>query len=225
MAIVPNLSGAPVSGASRGQDTPVPGETGDIDEVAPISDTAPSGLNGRMQRLAQHLSTIIAFFFAAGTAVSGKLGPLIQGASSSGAVTYSSGQIHPLSLKTAGGLRTHVQPDVAGGYTHARLQSAATTNATSVKATAGQVYAIEVGNNHATNVAYLKLYNKASAPTVGTDTPVETILLPPRVPRDIVFDAGAPFTTGIAYAITGAAGDADTTAVALDQVTGAIKYN
>jgi hypothetical protein len=39
-----------------------------------------------------------------------------------------------------------------------------------VKASAGQVYSLFVSNINAA-VRYLKLYNKASAPTVGTDVP------------------------------------------------------
>jgi hypothetical protein len=48
--------------------------------------------------------------------------------------------------------------------------SAATTNATSSKTTAGNLYEITVSNPSAATV-YLKLYNKATAPTVGTDIP------------------------------------------------------
>lgn len=92
------------------------------------------------------------------------------------------------------------------------LSSAATTNATSVKASAGDVFKI-FGNNTTATKRYLKLYNKASAPTVGTDTPVLTFPLPGSAAFDISITQGAYFSTGIAYAITGAAADADTTAV------------
>lgn len=57
------------------------------------------------------------------------------------------------------------------------LTSAATTNATSVKTTAGTIYNIVVSNTGVTAV-YLKIYNKASAPTVGTDIPVYTCVVP-----------------------------------------------
>lgn len=92
------------------------------------------------------------------------------------------------------------------------LSSAATTNATSVKASAGDLFKI-VGNNTTATKRYLKLYNKASAPTVGTDTPVLTLPLPGSAAFDISITAGYYFSTGIAFAITGAAADADTTAV------------
>jgi len=87
-----------------------------------------------------------------------------------------------------------------------------TTNATSVKATAGDLFKVS-GNNTVASKRYLKLYNKASAPTVGTDTPVLTFVLPASLAFDISISNGSYFSTGIAYAITGAAADADTTAI------------
>lgn len=96
---------------------------------------------------------------------------------------------------------------------------AATTNATSVKASAGTVHSIDLYNAAAT-VKFLKLYNKASAPTVGTDTPVRTIALKPTDKTTITFPKGLYFATGIALALTGAAADADTTALAAADVVG-----
>jgi hypothetical protein len=114
-------------------------------------------------------------------------------------------------------------PQISGGYSGVRVQSAATTNGTSVKISAGQVYSIAVGNNGA-SAAYLKLYNKLSVPVVGTDTPVATYLVPAGGNFVTSFRAGKPFTVGIAYAITGAAADNDTTGVAANQVIGSIEY-
>lgn len=93
----------------------------------------------------------------------------------------------------------------------ARLLSAgASTNATSVKASAGTVRQIG-GRNAAASSRYLKLYDKASAPTVGTDTPRKTIHLPATA--DFVLDMEAYFGTGIAFALTTAAADNDTGAL------------
>jgi hypothetical protein len=94
--------------------------------------------------------------------------------------------------------------------------SAATTNATSVKASAGTLFEFTVSNPTAT-AAYFKLYNKASAPTVGTDIPVATYrvaatgsagdtVIPP------IGANGKRFTTGIAWALTAAAAATDTAA-------------
>jgi hypothetical protein len=102
-----------------------------------------------------------------------------------------------------------------------RVLSAATTNATSVKASAGTVYSLIVTNTNAA-ARYLKLYNKASAPTVGTDTPVATICIPGATTgAGFVWQppGGADFSTGIALALTTGAADSDTAAVALNEIT------
>lgn len=121
-------------------------------------------------------------------------------------------------------LLSSAKPDTLGGLTTHTLISAATTNATSVKASAGQIYSIQASNTGA-GVAFLKIYNKASAPTVGTDTAVKTLIIPAG--GGIVYsaaDIGVALGTGIAYAITGVATTADTTAVALAQVVVNIDY-
>jgi len=78
---------------------------------------------------------------------------------------------------------------------------AADTNATSVKASAGDVFGV-VGFNAAGTVRYLKFYNKASAPTVGTDTPFLVIPLQASKDFSVQFSAPLYFSTGIAYGIT-----------------------
>jgi predicted RecA/RadA family phage recombinase len=93
------------------------------------------------------------------------------------------------------------------------LSSAATTNATNVKASAGNVHKI-VGNNTVAVKKYLKLYNKATAPVPGTDTPVLTYVIPVSAVFSFdLSDLGTYFSAGIGYAITAAAADADATAI------------
>jgi hypothetical protein len=118
------------------------------------------------------------------------------------------------------------QAAALGGWTPFQLISAATTNATSLKASPGAIGSIICGNVGATQ-AFLKLYNKASAPTVGSDTPVHTIIIPGNTTGagfSYPIPAGLAFSTGIAFAITGAMTVADTTAVALAQVCVSIGY-
>ncbi len=96
-----------------------------------------------------------------------------------------------------------------------RLSSAASTNATSVKGSNGVLVGGSVVNTVA-STRYLKFYNKASAPTVGTDTPVLTYAIPGNsivAVHQLLSTFGHKFSTGIAYAITGAYADADTTAI------------
>lgn len=107
-------------------------------------------------------------------------------------------------------------PRTSGGLAAGKTISEAGTNATSVKGSAGQVYAIFATNVNAA-ARYLKLYNKASAPTVGTDTPVATLLIPGHTAGSglhLKIDHGLEFTAGIAFALTTGAADADTGAVA-----------
>lgn len=111
----------------------------------------------------------------------------------------------------------------ANALTKVRVTAAATTNATSVKASAGRLYGLHLCNLAAA-VRFVKFYNKASAPTVGTDTPVATYPLPTGTRLDVDLLSGISFSTGIAYAITGAVADTDTTAIAANDVVGELLY-
>lgn len=114
----------------------------------------------------------------------------------------------------------------AGGATPYVLISASSTNATSLKASAGQIYSIQVFNTNA-SARYLKLYNKASAPTVGSDTPVKTILIPGAsagAGASISVNVGISFSTGIAFAITTGIAHSDTGAVGANDIAVNIDY-
>jgi translation initiation factor IF-2 len=104
-----------------------------------------------------------------------------------------------------------------------RIKSAASTNATSVKGGPGHVYGISLSNNTAT-AKWFKFYDLAAAPNVGVDTPAWSELVPANGGRNIEWQTGITFTNGIAYAITGAAADSDTTATAVDDVHGVLLY-
>jgi hypothetical protein len=104
----------------------------------------------------------------------------------------------------------------AGTLSHSAIL-ANSTNATSVKASAGTLFEISVYNNSAT-IAYLKLYNSATAPTCGSGTPVARYLIPGAssggAGSNVNITLGKSFGTGIAYCVTTGIGDTDTTAVA-----------
>lgn len=104
-------------------------------------------------------------------------------------------------------------------WTPHSLVSAASTNATSVKAAAGALGFIYAVNLNAA-IRYLKLYNKASAPTVGTDTPLATLPIPASTTGAgfmLPIPGGLAFTTGIAYALTTGYLASDTGAVAVGE--------
>lgn len=97
----------------------------------------------------------------------------------------------------------------ANGSTYNAVTTAS-TNAAAPKTSGGNLYEITVSNPTAT-AAYVKLYNKASAPTVGTDVPVLTIPAPAGATQQLEFGAvGKRFATGIAIACTAAAVATDT---------------
>ena len=126
---------------------------------------------------------------------------------------------------SAAAIKVVPSASINGGATPGKLISAASNNATSVKGSAGTVYYIHATNNHATNWAYLKLYNKASAPTVGSDTPVQVFGIPPATGFNVPLGPnGAKFTTGIALAIVQGIADSDNTSTAANQVNLAYGY-
>ncbi|RWB98857.1 MAG: hypothetical protein EOQ56_19170 [Mesorhizobium sp.] len=96
--------------------------------------------------------------------------------------------------------------------------AAASTNATSAKASAGDLHCIS-GYNAAATVRYIKFYAKATAPTVGTDTPVITLALPPTSAFNINMN-GHYIATGIGYGLTTGAADADTGALTAADIVG-----
>jgi hypothetical protein len=89
--------------------------------------------------------------------------------------------------------------------------SAASTNAANIKASAGTVTGWKIYNNGAYPI-YVKLYNKASTPTPGTDTPQQTIGVDAGL-SDVSVSAGFTYTNGIGIAITKNIDDLDNTAV------------
>jgi hypothetical protein len=111
---------------------------------------------------------------------------------------------------------------VRGGWTPYKLNSAASTNATNVKNGPGGIGLIAVFNTNAA-ARFIKFYNKATPPTVGTDTPVQTYPIPGNtavggfvIPLPVM---GLKFSTGISFALTTGVADSDTGAVAANEIT------
>ena len=106
--------------------------------------------------------------------------------------------------------------------------SANSTNATSVKASAGTVFNMIIHNTHGGSGSgssiTIRFYDKATAPTVGTDVPIIIIHVGSGTSKEVNFTSGITFTNGIAYALT--AGDSllDATAVDADGVQVYIGY-
>jgi hypothetical protein len=94
--------------------------------------------------------------------------------------------------------------------------SAASNNATSVKASPGKLTHIQVNNLNG-SVRYLKFYNKASAPTPASDTVVYSVPIPPGATVVEDFADGMDFSTGIAYALVTGVSDTDNTGVSANE--------
>lgn len=111
----------------------------------------------------------------------------------------------------------------SNGMTSSRVVAAASTNATNLKASNGAIGEIDVFNVAAYDV-FLKIYNKASSPTVGTDTPVWTVPIKAGTGYSRHFPRGKWLGTGVSYAITKLQADSDTTVLVAGDLTGSIDW-
>ena len=122
-------------------------------------------------------------------------------------VVISSDQVVPISPR----------PNTTGvnGTNTYKLISTVSTNSNVVKNSPGNLYSI-IAIGLTSTVRYLKLYNKATTPVVGTDVPVMTIPIPANTQGAgvaIPFSMGVNFSNGISIAITANVDDNDNTAI------------
>lgn len=94
--------------------------------------------------------------------------------------------------------------------------AAASTNATVAKASAGTLRRV-TGYNAAAALRYVKFYDSAVSPTVGTTTIRKSIAIPATTAFSLEFDDY--FGQGIAYALTTGAADNDTGALTAADIT------
>jgi hypothetical protein len=112
-----------------------------------------------------------------------------------------------------------------GTPSYQKFISAAGLNATAVKGSPAKLTILNIVNGAAT-LRYFKIYNKASAPTVGTDIPLITITLPNgsssfTLPAFI----GIDFSVGLSFACTLGVADDDTTPfTVVGEVTAMLAY-
>lgn len=91
-----------------------------------------------------------------------------------------------------------------------------------VKASAGGIFEMYVSNSNAA-ARYLKLYDKATAPT-ASDTPIRTYYLPPLSGTPIPVTDGIKFVNGISLRASTGVADADTGAPTANDVVVNIGY-
>lgn len=115
----------------------------------------------------------------------------------------------------------------SGGWLAFKKVSANNTNSTLVKGSAGAVGSIQLIGNSAT-VHYVKLYDKATAPTVGTDVPVKTFVVPANstsgAGSNVSIPNGLTFSNGIGIGITTGLADTDTGAATASAVVVNLEY-
>jgi hypothetical protein len=113
----------------------------------------------------------------------------------------------------------------SGTPSYQKFISGTGLNATAVKGSPAKLTILNIVNGAAT-LRYFKIYNKASAPTVGTDIPLITITLPTgsssfTLPAFI----GIDFSVGLSFACTLGVADADTTPfTVVGEVTAMLAY-
>jgi len=110
--------------------------------------------------------------------------------------------------------RVTPEPQTANACSTSSAIGANSDNATVVKASAGNVYAIVAFNKNASPV-YLKLYNKATTPTNG-DTPIKRYMIPGGATGAgfvITHPMGVSFSAGISYRLVTGIADNDNTSV------------
>lgn len=201
-----------------------------VQRVAIVSDNTAFSVNATLQTGANTVGKFdllgnagAILDFAGQNAASPANSILIGGQFNTTPSTITSGNSSPLQVDNLGKLLVNctgcsagstvgLVPQTSGGLTMTHAVTGASTNAAFIKASAGQVYEACFNNNAAYPI-YLKLYNKASAPTVGTDTVVKAVMAQAGVPTCMRTENGFAFSTGIAYATTKLLADADTTAV------------
>lgn len=122
----------------------------------------------------------------------------------------------------AGDVGQQYRANATGAASGTHLVSAATTNPTVVKASAGRLLGFVLTNNAASKV-YVKFHNQTTAPTAGSGV-VRSFGIPAGGTITFSLEGGIAFSTGIALTTVTGAADADATAVALNDIVGDIFF-
>lgn len=146
-----------------------------------------------------------------------------------GTTTIASGTVTVVSTATVGGSVVPI-PATTGGLSIKSAFSVANVTGVNFKSSAGQLYGWVVTNT-STAPRYVKIYNKATAPSVGTDTPTIRLCIPAdsggngagQVAAE--YTMGIAFSSGIGYGITTDGTDAGTGSPGANEVIVNFFYN
>lgn len=126
----------------------------------------------------------------------------------------------PVSI--AGVVGVKVLPQTSGGFTTFHLESAGSTNATNIKASAGQVFGWYIYNSNAA-ARKVAFHNTAGTPTAGASI-YFTLVIPPTSAANVFNETGIPFSTGVAITTVTGLADSNSTGVAADDLNINIWY-
>jgi hypothetical protein len=114
-------------------------------------------------------------------------------------------------------------PATSGGWLIARDIDLDEASPAVVKASAGQVGGWYLYNNSAATL-YVKIYNKATAPVLASDTPKMTICIPAGSAANVELSSGIEFDTGIGWACTTGVADDNAGAPAANDCVANLLY-
>lgn len=109
-----------------------------------------------------------------------------------------------------------IKPRTSGGLTTYHLVSAASTNATVVKNSAGQLFGWYIYNSNAA-ARKVTFHNASSTPTAGASV-FFSLVIPAGSGANVFSEIGIPFSTGIAITTVTGLADSDSTGVALNDL-------
>lgn len=130
--------------------------------------------------------------------------------------------VAPGSLPFSPNVSAILMPTTGGGLSTFHLVSAASTNATNIKASAGQVYAWYIYNSNA-SARKVAFHNTAGTPTAGVSI-FMALVIPALSAANVELGNGIAFSTGISITTVTGLADTDATAVALNDISLNIYY-
>lgn len=108
-------------------------------------------------------------------------------------------------------------PATSGGLSTFHLMSGGSTNAQSVKASAGQLYGWYVYNSNAA-ARKLAFHNTSGTPTAGSSV-FFSLVIPPTSGANVFTEMAIPFSSGIGITTVTGLADSDNTAVSANDLT------
>lgn len=133
-------------------------------------------------------------------------------------------QLRATAVPVSGTVTANVKPATSGGLSLFHLVSAASTNATLVKGSPGQVFGWYGYNSNAA-ARKIVLYDATTNPPVPGTTAVKmSIVIPAGSGANVEFTNGIEFATGIGLAMVTGLADSDTTGVAANDLVFNLMY-